>query len=151
VEVLNDLFGEATIADHLAKDVHMEALAAVGLSRVPPDDRTPALIDAWARRVYFTAWALRNRPGRSIDGHRKELMPDLRALLDEASLVPEDTKWAVPKVVTQARAVGEGNAPPPKIIRRRRAKESYEDKLSRLIDKELEKFGAERVKINKLK
>ncbi|MEO0601140.1 MAG: hypothetical protein AAF211_06875, partial [Myxococcota bacterium] len=151
VEVLNDLFGEATIADHLAKDVHMEALAAVGLSRVPPDERTPALIDAWARRVYFTAWALRNRPGRSIDGHRKELMPDLRSLLDEATLVPEDTKWAVPKVVTQARAVGEGNAPPPKIVRRRRAKESYEDKLSRLIDEELQKFGSERVKINKLK
>ncbi|HHO49314.1 MAG TPA: serine/threonine-protein phosphatase, partial [Deltaproteobacteria bacterium] len=114
-DVMSDLLGEETIADHLAKDVHMEALAAEGLSRVPPAERTPALEEAWARRVYITAWALQNRPGRLLDQHRPQLMPELRALLDAATserVGPDGARWKVPKSVTQARAVAEG-APAP--------------------------------------
>lgn len=114
VDVVHDLFGEATIADHLAKDVHLEALAALGLSRVRPEERTPALVDAWARRVYVTAWALTHRPGRSIGSHRQELLPVLRRLLDAATASPGGKDWPVPEVVLRARAVGEGNAPEPR-------------------------------------
>jgi len=113
VDALHDLFGEPTIADHLARDVHLEALAAWALSRVPPEDRTPELIDAWARRVYVTAEALEGPPGRSLYAHRPELVPELRRLLDDATSVPAGTNWRVPAEVTRARAVGEGHAPPP--------------------------------------
>ncbi len=150
VDVLHDLFGEATIADHLAKDVHMEALAAVGLSRVPPAERTPALIDAWARRVYFTSWALRNRPGRSLDAHRQELVPTLRGLLDEATSSPEGKRWPVPKVIAQARAVGEGNAPPPRIYRKKRRVKSPEELLQEQIDNELKKSVTDQIKSHQL-
>jgi hypothetical protein len=115
-EVLVDLFGEPTIADHLAKDLHMEALAAVGLSRIPPDDREPVMEEAWARRVYVLASALKGRPGRLLDAHRRELIPELRALLDEATtqrMGPDGDLREVPKMVLEARQVAEGNLPPP--------------------------------------
>lgn len=106
VDMVGDIFGEPTITDHLAKDVHLEAQAAVGLARVPVEDRTPALIDTWARRVYTTALALRLRPGRYLDAHRPELIPLLRDLLDVATVDAPD----VPAVVLHARRVGEGEA-----------------------------------------
>lgn len=136
-EVMSDLLGDPTVTDHLAKDVHMEALAAEGLSRVPPEERTPALEEAWARRVYVTAWALQNRPGRLLDQHRNELMPELRALLEAATserVGPDGTRWKVPKSVTQARAVAEG-APAPtlrptsKAPRQEQWKASIEEQL----------------------
>ncbi|MBX2803864.1 MAG: protein phosphatase 2C domain-containing protein [Myxococcales bacterium] len=124
-EVLADLFSEQHVADHLAKDVHMEAFAAEGLSRIPPKERTPSIVDAWARRVFVTAWALQNRPGRLLDKHRKELMPVLRGLLDQASsnrLGPNGELWKVPAVVVQAKEVAEGNRPPPTPTRRPKPK-----------------------------
>jgi len=111
--VVDDVFGAPTIADHLAKDLHMEALAAVGLSRVPPSERTPSQISSWARRVFYTAWTLRGRPGQYVDAHRSELVPELFRLLDEATSAPEGESWDVPEVVLEARAVGEGRAPAP--------------------------------------
>jgi len=150
VDVLYDLFGEETVADHLAKDVHMEALAAYGLSRIPPEERTPALIDAWARRVHITAWALKNRPGRSLDAHRKELMPELRGLLEQATSPPEGTRWRVPPQVIQARKVGEGNAPPPIFVRRRKGP-SQDEIIQKQIAKELARYGNESVEVNQSK
>jgi len=107
VDVVDDLFGRPTVADHLAADVHLEALAAHGLSRLPPDERTPALVDSWARRVYYTAWALRHRPGRRIAVARPELLPELRRLLDEATRPPEGSDQAVPEPVLEARRIAE--------------------------------------------
>lgn len=152
VDVLDDLIGNASIADHLAKDVHLEALAAVGLSRVPPAERTPAQIDSWARRVYFTAWALRNRPGRLLDAHRKELVLELRELLDDATSSPEGTSWPVPKVVAQARLVGEGHAPAPRLVRHRaRSAGSPEELMQLQVENELQERTMGGVHVERLK
>lgn len=108
-DALRDRLGDPTVADHLTADLQLEALAAVGLSRVPPEARTPALVDAWARRVYVMSWALRGRPGRLLHAHRGEALELLRGMLDLATVVPPDASWTVPEVVRTARAVGEGH------------------------------------------
>ena len=82
-DVLNDIVGEAIVADHLVKDVLMEAEAAVGLSRV--ENPNPRVINWWARRVYVTAWAMHGRIGRLIEQHRPEMVPVINALLEEAT------------------------------------------------------------------
>ena len=106
-DIVDDLFQPAVIADHLAKDIHMEALVAFGLSRVPPSQRTPELIDAWARRVFYTAWTLDGKPGTYLVKHRRSLVQELRYLLDAATSSPAEVAWEVPAVVVEARAVGE--------------------------------------------
>ena len=82
-DVLNDIVGEAIVADNLVKDVLMEAEAAVGLSRV--ENPNPRVINWWARRVYVTAWAMHGRIGRLIEQHRPEMVPVINALLEEAT------------------------------------------------------------------
>ncbi|MEN0067795.1 MAG: hypothetical protein AAGA48_37045 [Myxococcota bacterium] len=113
VEVLTSLFGEATVADHLVKDLFFEVLAAEGLSRVSLKERNDRLIDAWARRVYVAEWALRQRPGRLIDAHRKEVMSELRQRLDAATTAPDGAEGWLPKRVRQARSAGRGETPIP--------------------------------------
>ncbi|MEM6928659.1 MAG: hypothetical protein AAF602_17105, partial [Myxococcota bacterium] len=143
-EIVHGLFGGASVADHLATDVYLEALAAVGLSRVPPVDRTPALVDSWARRVYVTTWALGSRPGQAIATHRGQLLPELRRLIDEATAPPPGTDWPVPEPVRQARAVGEGHAAVPR-------SPAYDGGASKVIEDELTTFDAERTKIDGLR
>jgi len=115
--VLTDLLGEPTVADQLAKDVMMEALAARGLSRVPLEGRTPSLVAAWARRVYVTAWALRSSPGRLLDQYRRsDVLPEVRRLLKDSTepwVAADGTAVPVPEVVQTARDVGAGNLAPP--------------------------------------
>jgi protein phosphatase len=82
-DVLNDIVGESVVADHLVKDVLMEAEAAVGLSRV--ESPNLLVINWWARRVYVTAWAMHGRIGRLIEQHRPEMVPVINALLEEAT------------------------------------------------------------------
>ena len=82
-DVLSDIVGESVVADHLVKDVLMEAEAAVGLSRVK--NPNPRVINWWARRVYVTATAMHGRIGRLIEQHRPEMVPIINALLDEAT------------------------------------------------------------------
>jgi len=113
-EVMTDLLGEPTVADHLAQDLLMEAQAAVGLSRVvEPNAR---VIDWWSRRVYVTAFALNGRTGEIIENHRPELIPVIRELLAESTtpfLPPdaeEDAKPVdIPKLVLDALEVGRGD------------------------------------------
>lgn len=82
-DVLSDLVGEATVADHLAQDLMMEAEAAAGLSRVADPDEQ--VIDWWARRVYVTTRAMHGRPGRLLEQHRPDVVPRIRASLAEAT------------------------------------------------------------------
>ena len=117
-EVMADLFSEARVADQLAKDLHMEALAAYGLSQLPLEERSkPAIEAAWARRVYILAWSLERRPGRLLDKHRRELLPTLRDLLDKATSPVQDERGRdvrVPEQVTYALDVAQGNRDEPK-------------------------------------
>ena len=114
VDVLNDQFGEPTVADQLAKDVHMVAMAAAGLSRVEePNER---VISWWARRVFVATKAMHGRAGRAIERHRPELIPVLRELLREATsprTLDDGTEVEVPEDVLMAREVALGNEPPP--------------------------------------
>jgi protein phosphatase len=110
-EVMTDLKGEATVTDDLARDIWMEAAAAVALSKVEdPDDATT---EAWARRVYVTARALGGRTGRLLKTHRPELVPKLEEMLAEATTVPEDAK--LPGDVEKALAVGRGEEESPTV------------------------------------
>jgi serine/threonine protein phosphatase PrpC len=90
IEVLADLIGEPSVADHLARDLLMEAEAAAGLSRV--EDPDEQVIDWWARRVFVTTRAMHGRPGRLLEQHRANVVPRIRALLAEATTprAPED-------------------------------------------------------------
>ena len=107
VDVLNDQFGEPTVADQLAVDLHLVALAAEGLSRV--NDPSDEAVQWWARRVYVATRALNGRVGRTIDRHRHEMIPVIRELLKEAS-EPRQLHGGgmstVPEVVLLARDVG---------------------------------------------
>jgi len=118
VDVLNDQFGEPTVADQLAKDIHMVALAAVGLSRVETDDEhlQRKVTMWWARRVYVATRAMNGRAGRALERHRPELIPEIRALLQEATTpreLPDETTTTVPDEVVLAKDVALGNAPAP--------------------------------------
>ena len=114
-EVINDLFGPAKVADHLFNDLYMEGKAAVGLSRA--EERTPALVKAWSRRVYVLATALRQRPGRLLDDHRKADVRLIRDMLDQATTPypgADGRMRDVPAEVLRARRVGDGDEPPPR-------------------------------------
>ena len=111
-----DIFGEPTVTDHLAKDLHLEALAAAGMACTPPSQRSEAMEQSWARRVYVLSRALSGRAGALIDSHRKELLPVLRELLADATgdYVDEHGKRTpIPPEVKEALEVGLGNRPPP--------------------------------------
>lgn len=121
-DYIADLRGEPNVADDIARDVHLEALAAAGLACVPPSERTPAMEMAWARRVYVVASALRGRAGRLLNQHRSSLVPTLRELLDKsvADYVGPDGKVVpVPAVVREAYDVGAGNKEVPDVERPR--------------------------------
>ncbi len=124
-EVLVDLLGEPTVADHLAKDMMMEAIAAEGLSRVESKD--PRVIAWWARRVYVVAYGMEGRVGRLLEAHRPELVPEIRELLAKATTAPELTEEEIeagvepreiPEVITQALEVAIGLQPPPDAIKK---------------------------------
>lgn len=123
-EVVADLLGEPTLADHLGNDLLLEALAAAGLSRV--EDPNPRIVSWWARRVYVVGSALDGRIGRLLEAHRPELLAQIRGLLDQATSprpvpppegappdAPAPPPVPVPEVVLQARQVALGLAPPP--------------------------------------
>ena len=123
--VLSDLLGEPTLADHLAKDLLLEAFAAEGLSRVEnPDAR---VVNWWARRVYVVSSALNGRIGRMLEAHRPELVPQLRAMLERSIKAPElteeqiaagETPREIPSVVTQAHEVAVGLQPAPDAVKK---------------------------------
>lgn len=111
--VMIDLVGEPTAADHLTRDLLLEATAAAGFARLEkPDERAVAW---WARRVYVTAYHLNGPVGRLIAAHRPEVIPEIRAML-EASVAdkpadPTDPKakpTPVPVMVKDAYETGIG-------------------------------------------
>ncbi len=113
-DVLNDLFGDPTVADQLAVDLHLVVLAAEGLSRV--EDPNDEVAQWWARRVYVATKALNGPVGRAIDRHRRELIPVFRELLEEATEpreLPNGTCTTIPEVVLTAGKVALGTVPPP--------------------------------------
>jgi len=142
--VLVDLLGEPTVADHLAKDILLEAYAAEGLARIEdPDQR---VIDWWARRVYVVASALNGRIGRLLEAHRPELVPQIREMIERATTAPElteaqiangETPRQIPPVIQQAYEVGIGLQPAPDAVKRTTARvrpEIYEPTDEDLLD-----------------
>lgn len=126
VDVLNDQFGEPTVTDQLARDLHLVALAAEGLSRAETDDGflQEKVRMWWARRVYVATRAMNGRVGRAIERHRPELVPEIRELLERATSPRSDAdgnEIPVPEMVIQARDVGLGAAPPPSVIKAKKA------------------------------
>jgi len=124
-EVVSGLFGEPQLADTVAIDLQLIAIAADGLSRVPPLERNARVEEAWSRRVYVLSRALSGLPGRMLGQHRRDTLDIVRALL-ETSTTPRDPgtgeePWPVPQLVLDAKAAGEGlrpiiEAPKPKPI-----------------------------------
>lgn len=114
---VTDLLGEPKVADVFAKDLHLEALMASGMACQPVAERTPAMLDAWARRVYIVTRALeRDRTGRLLNQHRSELIPVLRDLIKTATspqVGADGKEIPVPEVVLEAYEVGMGTRPEP--------------------------------------
>lgn len=114
-QVMSDLIGEATIADHLGTDVLLEAYAAASLSRLEaPTERQQ---DAWARRVYFARSTMNGPLGDLIRRHRTDLAQLIETLLDEAgggsafasAQEIDEEALPVPAVVARAMGVASGN------------------------------------------
>jgi PPM family protein phosphatase len=124
-EVVSGLFGEPQLADTVAIDLQLIAIAADGLSRVPLLQRNARVEEAWSRRVYVLSRALSGLPGRMLGQHRRDTLDIVRQLL-ESSTTPRDPgtgeePWPVPQLVLDAKAAGEGlrpiiEAPKPKPI-----------------------------------
>jgi protein phosphatase len=114
---VTDLLGELKVADVFAKDLHLEAVMAAGMACQPDSERTPAMVDAWARRVFVVTKALeRDRTGRLMNQHRPELIPVIRDLLKTAITPQPDADGklrTIPDAVTEAYEVGMGTRPEP--------------------------------------
>jgi hypothetical protein len=114
-EVVAGLFGEPQLADTIAIDLHLIALAAEGLSRIPPALRDPRIEETWARRVYVVSSALGGLPGRMLGQHRRDILETVRSL-QEAATTPRDPgdgtePWPVPEMVLEAKEAGAGLRP----------------------------------------
>lgn len=83
-ESVIDLFGEPTVADHLATDLLIEAEIAVALAKLSREEHFFYSEEVWARRVYVVADALYGPAGALIQNHRKDLYAELRRLVEEA-------------------------------------------------------------------
>jgi hypothetical protein len=120
-EVVSGLFGEPQLADTVAIDLQLIAIAADGLSRVPPAQRNVHIEEEWARRVYVVSRALNGLPGRLLGQHRRDTLEIVRQL-QESATTPRDPgtgeePWPVPEMVLAAKESGEGLRPviePPK-------------------------------------
>ncbi len=82
-DVMFDMVGEPTVADQLGVDLLLEATAAAAASR--SDANEPALIDMWARRVYYDTAAMNGALGSLIREYRPELAEVIDNLLFEAT------------------------------------------------------------------
>jgi len=81
-DVINDLLGEVTVADHLGTDVLLEAYAAAAYARM--DRPTRADTYAWARRLYTVEHAMRGSVGDLLVEYRQDLLPLIDTLIYEA-------------------------------------------------------------------
>lgn len=107
-KVMDDLEGAPTVADHLGKDVYLEAWAARSLSRVP--EPTEQVEVWWARRLYVAHKAMNGPIGDLLRTHRPELVPQIETLLKEAQ-EPVDSEGQpveVPAEVHRAIDAGKG-------------------------------------------
>lgn len=104
------VFGEQNLADQMARDLHLEAMAAVAQSRIAPADRNLQDVEQWARRVFMVEWALGQVPGDLLRAHRRELVPELERLLDLATAARGvgGERLEVPETVLRARRAGRG-------------------------------------------
>jgi len=114
-EVVAGLFGEPQLADTIAIDLHLVALAAEGLSRIPPEMRDPRIEETWARRVYVVSRGLNGPAGRMLGQHRRDILEIVRDLQTKAT-TPRDPgngaePWPVPAMVLEAKDAGEGLRP----------------------------------------
>ncbi len=111
-DIMIDLSGEPTIADHLAADVLLEATAAAAVARL--DEPSVEAVQGWARRVYVASRSMTGEVGELIRAHRPEVAGQIEALLFEAtggddglaSLEDGRPNDAVPPVVARAQAAG---------------------------------------------
>ena len=81
-DVINDLLGEATVADHLGTDVLLEAYAAAAYARMEHLNRSDTY--AWARRLYTVEHAMRGNIGDLLMEYRPDLLPLIDTLIYEA-------------------------------------------------------------------
>ncbi len=113
--IVTEAVGPPRMADTIAKDLFAEGQMAVGFSRTPPEERTPRVIGAWARRVYVLSWALARLPGRLLREWRPDVLELVREQLAEAVAPRPDPQggapWPVPAEVLAAKAAGASYEP----------------------------------------
>jgi serine/threonine protein phosphatase PrpC len=84
-DVVLDLLGEGTVADHLGADLLLEATAAVAASRLDGASVDAALVDMWARRVFVVTRAMEGSVGDLIRQYRPDVARSVDDLLFEAT------------------------------------------------------------------
>ncbi|NCG17723.1 MAG: hypothetical protein GWP91_01750 [Rhodobacterales bacterium] len=97
-EVMSDLLGEPTLADHLADDILLELAAAEGLAAISqPNERA---ITWLARRVYVISNSMNGRVGRLLENHRPELVGEIRERLKVIATpqMPEPREPLAPEI-----------------------------------------------------
>jgi serine/threonine protein phosphatase PrpC len=118
VDVMIDKLGEDQVADHLIRDVLIEATAAAGLSHLekPTDEQE----QWWARRVYYATAAMNGAVGDLIKQQRPEAVAGIDALIAEATrgidpamLLRPGSSVDLPAAVKDGWAVGLGIQAPP--------------------------------------
>lgn len=103
-EVMTDLAGESSMVDHLAADLLLELTAAAALAAA--EERTPRMVDVWARRVYVSARILSSPVADLLRAHRgSDVMPLAEAMFAEA------TAGDLPAPVAEALEEGRSAAP----------------------------------------
>lgn len=117
-DVMTDKLGELVLTDDLTRDVLIEATAAAGLSRIEePDEAVEAL---WARRLFYATRAMNGSIGELIRVRRGDVVPQIEALLAEATkgadaalLADPKAEMPLPDEVREAWAVAMGAKEPP--------------------------------------
>ncbi len=113
-EAILDRLGPGVVADHLMRDLWLEASAAAGLAEVGLAAEDPA-VQWWARRVYYSQKMWNGPIGDLIRQERPEAVPALEALLARGvrGLRVDATEASVPEPIHKAWSVALGVEPPP--------------------------------------
>lgn len=126
-KVMLDILGPEKVADQLARDVQLEAEAALWLSRLPEHDAQTA--SWWARRVYMGHRAMSGAVGLAIRGVYPDRATQIDSLLqaavpplpeppplhegEEPPDDPVEVEDPVPEIVREAVLLGRGEIDEP--------------------------------------
>jgi serine/threonine protein phosphatase PrpC len=117
-DAILDRLGDATVADHLGRDLYLSARLAAGLATA--DHTDSHVVDWWARRLYIAVRSRQSAVGQLLETERPDLLKVIDDLMATATLgepvaVTADPKLPskLPEPVRKAWSVALGVVQPP--------------------------------------